>query len=220
MTLTEMRTRVTQMLMDTGMAVWSTEVLDEALRQALAAYSTAAPCTGEVTITIPVAGDVDLNAVSGLVDVIDVRWPYQAGKADALQPVNRVTGWRCWRDLDKPTLELRTAAGTSPASGDDLRVRYTLAHQLSGLDGAEQSTIPLIHYTLLVRGAAGYAALFRAVDRVENRSYGSRRVEPTLLQSWADAVLQRFHRDLDGLRGRQIPPRGNPRWRMDVWDSR
>lgn len=219
MNLTEMRTRVTQMLMDTGEDIWTADVLDEALRQALSAYSNAAPCTQEITISIPATGDIDLSAVNGLVDVVEVRWPYQAGKAEALQPVNRITGWRCWRDLDKPTLELRTMAGASPVGGEDLHVRYTISHLLDGLDGAAQSTIPLIHYSLLVRGAAGYAALFRAIDKVENRSYGSRRTEPSLLQNWGNAVLERFHHELEGLRKLHIPSRGAVRWRMDAWDS-
>lgn len=219
MTLTEMRTRITQMLMDTGTVIWTNDVLDEALRQALAAYSSAFPCVNAVTISVPASGDVDLSAINGLVDVVDVHWPFSPGKADTLQPVNRISGWRCWRDLDKPTLELRTTGSTAPAGGEDLRVRYTTAHTLSGLDGAALSTIPLIHFTLLVHGAAGYAALFRAIDKVENRTYGSRRTEPSLLQSWADAVLERFHRDLDALRGQKMPARGTPRWRMDTWDS-
>ena len=219
MNLTEMRTRITQMLMDSGEEIWPAEVLDEALRQALSAYSTAAPCTQEITVSIPATGDVDLSAVNGLVDVVEVRWPYQAGKAEALQPVNRITGWRCWRDLDKPTLELRSTSGTSPAGGEDLHLRYTTLHTLTGLDEAGLTTIPLVHFSLLVRGAAGFAALFRAIDKVEKRSYGSRRTEPSLLQNWGNAVLERFHHELDGLRRKTNPSRGAVRWRMDAWDS-
>lgn len=219
MNLTEMRTRVTRMLMDSGEEIWTAEVLDEAIRQALSAYSSAVPGTQEVTVSIPASGDVDLSAINGLVDVVEVRWPYQAGKAEALQPINRITGWRCWRDLDRPTLELRTAAGTTPAAGDDLHLRYTIPHSLDGLDDAELTSIPLVHFSLLVRGAAGYAALFRAIDKVEKRSYGSRRAEPSLLQNWGNAILERFQQELDGLRRRQMPTRGAVRWRMDAWDS-
>jgi hypothetical protein len=219
MNLIEMRTRITRMLMDSGEEIWPGDVLDEALRQALSSYSTVAPCTREITVSIPAAGDIDLSAVNGLLDVIEARWPYQAGKAEALQPVNRITGWRCWRDLDKPTLELRTAAGTSPAGGEDLHLRYTTLHTLDGLDEAGFTSIPLVHFSLLVRGAAGYAALFRAIDKVEKRSYGTRRTEPSLLQNWGNAVLERFHHELEELRQRNMPVRGAARWRMDKWDS-
>ncbi len=44
LTLTELHTRVSQMLMDTGEDIWPIAVLDEAIRQALAAYSLAFPC--------------------------------------------------------------------------------------------------------------------------------------------------------------------------------
>ncbi len=220
LTLTELHTRITQMLMDTGEEIWTAAVLDEAIRQALADYSLAFPCLQEAVVTIPAAGDLDLSSLAGLVDVIAVRWPYQAGKTEALQPVNRVTGWRCWRDLDKPTLELRTLPGASPAYEDALYLRFTTAQSVNGLDGASVSTIPLVHCSLLVRGSAGYAALFRAIDKVENRSYGSRRTEPSLLQSWGNAVMERFHHELDALHRQKLPDHGNTRWRMDRWDSR
>jgi hypothetical protein len=219
LTLTEMHTRVTQMLMDTGEEIWSSTVLDEAIRQALSAYSLASPCLQDAVVTMPAVGDIDLSSLPGLAEVIAVRWPYQAGKSEALQPVNLVTGWRCWRDLDKPTLELRTRPGCNPPGDEPLLVRYTTGHTISGLDGASLSTIPLVHCSLLVHGSAGYAALFRAIDKVENRSYGSRRTEPSLLQSWSSAVIERFEHDLNNLRKQKLPQSSRPVWRMDQWDS-
>jgi hypothetical protein len=185
----------------------------------LAAYSAALPCTRVTSVSIPAAGDVDLSAIPALMDVVEVRWPYEAGKAEALQPVNRITGWRCWRDMDRPILELRTLQGSTPAAGEDLHLRYTIPHSLEGLDEAELTSIPPVHISLLVHGAAGYAALFRAIDKVEKRSYGSRRAEPSLLQSWSNAVLERFQHELDDLRRQHLPVRGAVRWRMDTWDS-
>jgi hypothetical protein len=220
LTLTELHSRVSQMLMDISEDIWPAAVLDESIRQALAAYSLAFPSLAEATIPLPASGDIDLSSLPGLADVIAVRWPFEDGKTEILQPINRVTGWRCWRDLDKPTLELRTVTGCSPAAGDVVRLRYTTGHAVNGLDGAETSTIPLAHCALLVCGAAGYAALFRAIDKVENRSYGSRRTEPSLLQNWGEALLDRFNRYLDALRKQRLPAGGRTRWRMDQWDSR
>jgi hypothetical protein len=77
----------------------------------------------------------------------------------------------------------------------------------------------MIHCSLLVHGSAGYAALFRALDKVENRSYGSRRTEPALLQSWANGVLERFQHELDKLRWQHSPAETQPVWRMDAWES-
>lgn len=219
LTLTEMHTRVSQMLMDTGEEIWPVSILDEAIRQALAAYSLVSPCEHEAVLTLPSRGDLDLSSLPGLSGVTAVRWPYSPDLAESLQPANRVTGWRCWRDMDKPTLELRTLPGTNPAEGESLLMRYTTGHCIGGLDGAETGTIPLTHCSLLVHGSAGYAALFRALDKVENRSYGSRRTEPSLLQNWANGVLDRFQRDLDRIRRQAPAAAGQPAWRMDAWES-
>jgi hypothetical protein len=214
-----MHTRVSQMLMDTGEEIWPVSILDEAIRQALTAYSLASPCEQSAVLTMPARGDLDLSSLPGLAGVIAVRWPYAADKLEALQPANRVTGWRCWRDMDKTTLELRTLPGTNPVEGESLLVRYITGHSIGGLDGAETGTIPMIHCSLLVHGSAGYAALFRALDKVENRSYGSRRTEPALLQSWANGVLERFQHELDKLRWQHSPAETQPVWRMDAWES-
>lgn len=218
LTLSELRTRITLMLMDTGEEIWPTDVLDEATRQALSAYSQSFPCLHETVLDMPATGDINLSSLPGLVDVVAVRWPYSEGKAEALQPINHVTGWRCWRDLDKPVLELRTLPGSLPTDGSRLMVRYTTGHSINGLDGAVISTVTPLHTALLVRGAAGYAALFRAIDKVENRSYGSRRIDPALLQSWGNAVLERFQLELEGLRRQKLPVSGRTVWRMDQWD--
>jgi hypothetical protein len=210
-----MYTRVSQMLMDTGEEIWPQAILDEAIRQALTAYSLAAPCEQSAVLTVPARGDLDLSSLPGLSGVTAVHWPYDTDMPAA----NRITGWRCWRDMDKNTLELRTLPGTNPAQGDSLLVRYITGHSVDGLDGAEVSSIPLIHISLLVHGSAGYAALFRALDKVENRSYGSRRTEPALLQSWANGVLERFQRELDRLRKQRSPAELQPAWRMDAWES-
>lgn len=219
MTLEDLRARVSRMLMDTGEDIWPEVVLDEAIRQALSSFSQVVPCLNSAEIAVPASGDIDLSDLPGLTGVTAIRWPYEAGKTEAAQPVNRVTGWRFWRELDRPILELRIAGGICPPAGEVVRVRYTTGHAVSGLDGAETTTISPGHDALLVHGAAGYAALFRAVDKVENRSYGSRRTEPSLLQHWADAVLERFNRGLDSLRRQRLPFYGNTRWRMDRWDS-
>lgn len=219
LTLIETRTRVTHMLMDTGQEIWPVDVLDEAIRQALAAYSQVFPCLRETVVPIPAAGDLDLSSLPGLVDVVALRWPYTAGKAESLQPPNRVIGWRCWRELDRPILELRTLPGSNPPVDDPLYVRYSCVHTVTGLDDALAGSVPPEHAALLVRGSAGYAALFRAIDKVENRSYGSRRTEPSLLQNWGNAVLERFQQELEGLRRQRLPVQNRTRWRLDRWDT-
>ncbi|NMB55131.1 MAG: hypothetical protein GYA15_10570 [Leptolinea sp.] len=218
-TLENLLDRITCALMDTGVEIWPFNVLEEAIRQALGAYSQVFPCLRETTITIPASGDLDLSSLPGLCEVIAVRWPYEAEKNESRQPPNRITGWRFWRELDRPILELRTLAGCDLLAGEDVYIRYTCGHSIAGLDEAGVSTVPEAHSALLVRAAAGYAALFRAVDRVENRSYGSRRVEPSLLQNWGEGMLEHFHQDLEKLRRQRLPLEGRICWRMDAWDT-
>jgi hypothetical protein len=219
LTLTELRVRVTRLLMDSGSEIWPADVLDEAIRQALSTYSQVFPCLREAMINIPANGDLDLSSLPGLSEVVAVRWPYAEGKTEALQPVNRVTGWRCWRELDRPILELRMLPGIHPAGDDPLYIQYTCGQAINGLDGATVGTIPAGHCALLARGSAAYAALFRAVDRVENRSYGSRRIEPALLQNWGEGMLEHFQHDLETLRRQRQLVDGKTRWRMDQWDT-
>jgi hypothetical protein len=90
LTLTEMHTRVSQMLMDTGEEIWPQAILDEAIRQALTAYSLAAPCEQSAVLMVPTRGDLDLSSLPGLAGVTAVHWPYAVDQATA----NRVTGWR------------------------------------------------------------------------------------------------------------------------------
>lgn len=61
--------------------------------------------------------------------------------------------------------------------------------QLEGLDGAAASNLPAGHESLAVWGAAGYAALARAVDRADNAQLGT---EASALQGWGEARLKEY----------------------------
>ncbi len=60
---------------------------------------------------------------------------------------------------------------------------------LEGLDGASASSFPAGHESMLVWGAAAYAALARAVDRAESFQPGG---EAGDLKTWGDARLREF----------------------------
>jgi hypothetical protein len=60
---------------------------------------------------------------------------------------------------------------------------------LDGLDSASSTTLPAVHDTVIVVGAAGYAAAARAADRAESFQLGSESAE---LKTWADKRLSEF----------------------------
>jgi hypothetical protein len=119
-TLTSLRQRVAQSLLDSGGLVWTSATLDEALRQALAAYNL--PCGGGTLI--------------------------------------------------------------------------------SGLDGAQQTTLPVGDETLLVQGAAAIAAFSRAVWRTESVELGSSSL--VSLMSWAGQQGVQFAAGLERVRRRGL----------------
>jgi len=79
--------------------------------------------------------------------------------------------------------------GIRSALGEYNTAKETAPVTLSGLDEELTTTLPGVHDTLLVLGAAGYAATARAVDRAESFTLGS---EAEDLQKWGEARLKEF----------------------------
>lgn len=80
------------------------------------------------------------------------------------------------------TEALRLALGEYGAAGQ-------AAATLEGLDGAGSSSLAGVHETLIVIGAAGYAAQARALERAEGYQEGG---ESAALKAWGDARLGEF----------------------------
>ena len=72
MNLVEMRERVRVALADTNGLVWKDEMLDESLHEALDMLSLALPCKRSVEIEAQAGVEVELNALPGLLDVLEV----------------------------------------------------------------------------------------------------------------------------------------------------
>jgi len=127
-----------------------------------------------------------------------------------------------------------------PAVTEALRLalgEYTLAAQvhapgapavtLSGLDGAPSTSLPEAHETLIVLGAAGYAAQMRAVDRAGLHDEGA---ESRLLADWGSrrlgeyktmlAALFPVHHGDDAARLAELRASTNPTWGLWVEDDR
>jgi hypothetical protein len=90
-TLAEIRDRIEEMLMDTTNAIFTSDLLDESIRQALDQYNYVNPLTMETVITLPGDGrEIALSGISGLVKVLDVWWPYDSAATEETWPPNRV----------------------------------------------------------------------------------------------------------------------------------
>ncbi len=214
--LTEIQSRVSTLLMDSTRLIWSDDVLAESIRQALEEYNLVKPFTAEACFPLEnPEQEIALSALSGFREIIGLRYPWVT-EPDRQQPSNLVRGWHTWFAGGQPFAAIRSA-GRLPA-GKTLRVLYLASHTLAGLDGAAVTTVPAEHNGLLVRGAAGLAALSRGIDKIELRSYGSRRAEPELLSRWGASQMASFRSSLSLLR-ESLPPFATPRWQLDRWES-
>ncbi len=208
-TLTTLRARVQQFLLANGAAAWNLETIDEFIRQALADYSDVYPRQVETLLQLPAAGrEIALNTLPELVDVADVWWPYLPA-ADTWPP-NRVTGFRLDWDDGFPLLTLHSDIGNEPQANDYLRLWYVTPQHLDSLDGASGTTLPLAHESLLVAGAAAYAANARAAAG-----------DLPALAAWADNQAAAFRGRLQSIRLRasRRGPAWGQGWAMDEWDD-
>jgi hypothetical protein len=191
-------------------------LLDEALGQAMTAYSHSAPRLLSGTLALTHAGQLQsLAALSGMQEVVELVFPYDAA---ALVYRPYAQPWQfAWRD-GSPVLWIGGAP--EPQAGEVLHVTYTAAHTIAGLDGAETTTLPQEHEAALSGGAAAQAANGRALRLVE--AHGSRTGEAEKWLACALPLERRFGSFLDSLRsgGRVRPPvwRQGMGWRLDGWD--
>jgi hypothetical protein len=194
MDLTDLRAALAADLADAGNALWTTDELDRAIRRALRDYSAAQPRRAETTLTLATAGRaLDISAVSDLVGVERVWFPYDAGAPE----------WPPrWRDFEVwPGETLYLDVAEEPAAGEVARLFYWGLHMLDGLDGATETTLPAADEDLLALGAAGYAALEQsraAIGAINVSSY-----TPLQWREWAEARLAEFDRRLDALARRR-----------------
>ena len=218
-TLAQIRTRLQVLLMDTGASVWDTDTLDEGIRRALDQYSQVIPLDTETVITLPGDGwEIALNALSGLLSVVRVYWPYDSSADPDDQESNRVKRWRLWWDDAQPVLELKTEADEMPETDDEVRVWYTKRQTIQNLDSASVTTFPDRHESGIVIGGAAHAALSRALDLVETS--GTDMFQIVLLGTWARAKEREFSAWLRAIAQEAIQS-GAPfeeRWQLDKWD--
>jgi hypothetical protein len=172
------------MLADSGNAIWSTDDIDEGIRQALHEYSKTRPLRAVSTLTLSADGrEIDASTLTGILGVSEIWVDYTA--ADPEFPANR-RSYAYWPDDQT----IYVTDDYEPASGDVMRVFYTKLQTLSGLDSATATTILLDDETLVATGAAGYAATSRAVDLAEQVTLD--RLTAQQVRAWGLAKLQEF----------------------------
>ena len=219
-TLAHLRDRVEALLMDTANAIWDTGTIDEAIRQCLDEYNAVFPLTMETVIELPGDGrEIALNSLAGLIEVLEVWWPYDSDASSETWPPNKVRGFRLWWDDAQPVLFLDILGGDQPQQDDEMRVWYAKRQSIQDLDSAAATTVMADHESSLVKGAAAHCALSRTVDLIEVA--GADLYAIGLLGTWGRAKEREWYTFLESLR-KKSARRGVPwghGWPLDKWDG-
>lgn len=218
--LAGIRDRIEQMLQDEANAIFDTDVIDEGIRMALDQYNFVKPLKMETVITLPGDGrEIALSGVSGLLNVLDVWWPYDSDAADETWPPNRVRGWRLWWDDQQPVLFLEITEGSQPQTNEELRLWYTKRQTIQDLDSAATTTLRGDHESIIVLGAAGHAAMSRTVDLIE--VVGTDLYQVGMLGTWGQRKIREFQAELKKIQAKQTRrgPFWLSGWSLDKWDE-
>jgi hypothetical protein len=211
-TLTTLRDRVELMLADSGNSIWSTDDIDEAIRQAVHEYSKTRPLRAVSTLSLSADGrELDVSSLSGLLGVSEAWIPYTS--TDPEYPANSVP-FEHWADQSK----IYVTGDYEPQSGDTARIFYTKLQTLNGLDSATATTIPGDDETLVAIGACGYAATSRAVDLAEQVTLD--RLTSQQVRAWGLSKLQEFRSGLRAVARKMAveTPSDVPLGCLDRWE--
>ena len=211
-TLTLLRDRVEVMLQDSTNADYATGDIDEAIRQALQRYQQVRPRQTIGTISLSAAGrEIDISSLTGYLEILRVWWDYTAATPEH---------WPNWRDFEVwPGDLLCIRDDEEPASGQHVRVWYTLAHTLNGLDSASATTFAASDESTITLGAAGFAALFRAQEIVEHVTADG--LAARNLREWAILMMAQFDLQLAKLAAQQAAVQSGitPIDQLDRWET-
>lgn len=216
--LVSLRARVLQLLSDTTPATFTAGQVDEGLHRALDEYSQYNPQQGEALLDLPGDGwEIALNGVSGLLRVLAVHWPYDSTLAEDAQHDSLVNHWFLWWDDAQPIVTVVTSDGSMPEEDDEVRIWYEVAHTIDGLSSGTVTTLPDLHESLIVTGAAAFSAMSQAVAMMNDTAADM--YSATLMATWGRAKEREFRQLLSKL-AVQIGQSGPPRraWSLDKWD--
>jgi hypothetical protein len=168
-------------LRDAAHATWSAEELTAQVRRALRRYNGHLPRRLAGTLNaVEGQREYSLDGLSGLLDVLDVWYPWSADDED---PPERPR----WALPSDGTLYLYVES--APAAGEVIRVFYTAPHTIEGLDGALATTLPAQGEQAVIVLAAGYAAIQRGGSLIGTVTPSQ--WTPVQWQQWGEATLAR-----------------------------
>ena len=212
LTLSTLRDRVELALQDSTNTTWATGDIDEAITTALDQYTNASPAAAISSETLSSDGrQIDLTSYDTLIAVLRVWWDYDS--ADPDHPPK-------WRDFELwPNSILFINDPEEPKSGDVVHFWWTKRHTLNGLRGSAATTFPGSADSLMVTGAAGYAALQRSIEIAGDLSVDG--WVHKRLRDWGEAMVDKFETALA-----DISAKDAARWSgiatgpdLDRWDS-
>jgi len=186
-TLATLRDRVEATLQDSSNLTWSTDDIDEAVRQALHRYSKIKPDRTITSIELSEDGrEIDISSITDYLTVERVWWDYD--DSDPAHPPN----WRNFELWPGDIVYINDPA--EPVTGDTVRFWYTRLQTLNGLDSASATSLPDDDTTLIVTGAAGLAALARAREISESLAVDG--WVHKRLNEWGEKRLEEFEAGL------------------------
>jgi hypothetical protein len=153
------RTAILALLADAGKVIFTDLDVDQALRWALTEYSIHRPLirTYQYSVLGPTAiHTMPLTFITRQVTKVEL-W-------NALPDSVIELGFYAYRPDEQWVINTRDHI----QSGEVLTIYYTDVHQVDGLDLAAGTTVPAADESWLQVGAAGRAALMRAMNRIEN----------------------------------------------------
>jgi len=211
-TLATLTDRVEEILADTGNAIWSSDNIEEAIRQALHEYSQVRPQEKETSLTLAADGrEVSTGTITDLIDVTEIWINYDSTDPQYPAPIRP---FRFWKDIGT----IYVMGQYEPQNADVVRVFYTALHTLDDLDSATATTIPDEDDTTLAHGAAGFAAITRSVDLAEMISVDREAVKR--MDTWGQQRLSDFRLHLQTIaRKRQAPTAHVPTGSLDRYDG-
>jgi hypothetical protein len=211
--------RILKMLVDSGAVSFTSNLVAESLQRALDEYSQYNPNSAETLVELPGDGwEIALNNVADLLRVMAVHWPYDSTLAEDDQLTNRVTHFVLWWDDAQPVITIETEDNSMPELDDEVRIWYEKAHTIEGLGAGSVTSLPEHHESMLVTGAAGFAAMSKSAEMMlgtDTDMYGT-----TLVATWGSSKQKEFRAQLK-LLARQVGYSGRQRkkWSLDKWDQ-
>ena len=207
LTLENTINHVRQVLDDAAASRFSDDLLESAVRQALARIDESMPLVSNAELEVVTGGrDQALADMENCLYLIDLHT--ENAPDGELEYVYTLQGG---------TIQLHFSGVYTPQAGEILTLTVAGRNTLSGLDGALTTSLPESAAAALEFGAAGFACLLRAAVVAE--AYGARPGESARLVEQSRLWLEQCANALQALKNLQefgFPPG----FKLDAWDRR